>query len=175
MLDDYLAEFRSLHSELQHLLDNAEAGGAAPQVGLDAKMREIKDCLGALEMELRSISPAQRSTYYNQLQKCRDDFAMLQRRCLLLTSHGGGNTSLAERMRCGQALEKLSSANVQLESARKLAEETEEVGANILCNLYMQRESIQRANRHAEETNANLRESSSLITKMGKWWSGLIG
>lgn len=42
MLDDYFAEFRSLHSELQHLLDNAEAGGAAPQVGIDAKMREIK-------------------------------------------------------------------------------------------------------------------------------------
>lgn len=66
-------------------------------------------------------------------------------------------------------------ARLQLGNARKLAEETEEVGANILCNLYMQRESIQRANRHAEQTNSSLRESSSLISKMGKWWNGLIG
>lgn len=174
MLNDYLAEFRSLNAELQLLLGKAEGGGG-PQTEIESKMREIKDCLGALEMELRSMSPAQRSSYLNEIQKCRDEFSSLQRRCLLLSSHGRETSTSAERMRYGHSLEKLNAANMQLEGTRKLAEETEEVGANILCNLYMQRESIQRANRHAEETNANLRESRSLISKMGKWWSGLIG
>lgn len=174
MLDDYVAEFRSLHTELQRLLDNAGVGNGS-QAEIESKMRELKDCLGALEMELRSMSPAQRSSYFNQIQKCRDEFAALQRRCLLSTSRAQETSAATERTRCGHALEKLNSANMQLENTRKLADETEAVGANVLCNLYMQRESIQRANRHAEQTNASLRESSSLISKMGKWWSGLIG
>lgn len=174
MLNDYLTEFRSLHAELQRLLDAADSGGGS-QSAVEPKMREIKDCLGVLEMELRSMSPAQRTSYLTQIQTCRAEFAALQRRCLLLTSHGRGTSASTEPMRGGHALQKMNSASMQLEGTKKLAEETEEVGANILCNLYMQRESIQRANRHAEETNASLRESSSLISKMGKWWNGLIG
>lgn len=170
MLNDYLAEFRSLHAELQRLLDNAEAGNDAT-ASVESNMREIKDCLGALEMEIRSMSPAQRSSYLSHIQTCRDEFAALQRRCLLLTSRGRAASASTESLRCGQSLEKLNRANMQLEGTRKLAQETEEVGNNILCNLYMQRESIQRANRHAEETNASLRESSSLITRMAKWWN----
>ncbi|XP_026189613.1 uncharacterized protein LOC34620875 [Cyclospora cayetanensis] len=174
MLNDYLAEFRSLRAELERMLQKIGSGEEIP-AAVDAKLREIKDCLGALEMELRSMSPAQRSGYLSQLQSCRDDFASLQRRCLMSTSRGREASELADSRRCEQTIKKLHNASVQLDSTRKLAEETEEVGANILCNLYMQRESIQRANRHAEETNASLRESKSLITKMGKWWSGLIG
>lgn len=63
----------------------------------------------------------------------------------------------------------------QLEGTRRLAEETEAVGGTILCNLYAQREAIQRANQHAQSTNTNLQESKSLINKMSKWWHGLIG
>ncbi|KAL8272155.1 hypothetical protein Esti_003924 [Eimeria stiedai] len=197
MLNDYMVEFHTLRAELQRLLDNAEADGSL-RASVETKMREIKgksiqccrqilkivaispfpcctNCIGALEMELRSMSPAQRNSYLNEVQKCRGEFSTLQRRYLLLTSRGRDTSASAQRTRCGQALEKLNSANMQLEGSKKLAEETEEVGANILCNLYMQRESIQRANRHAEETNASLRESNSLVTKMGKWWSGLIG
>ncbi|KAL8434506.1 hypothetical protein Efla_000022 [Eimeria flavescens] len=174
MMHDYLLEFQSLRAELQRLLDAAEAEGNACSL-LDTKMREMKDCVGAFEMELRSMSPAQRSSHLSEVQICRAEFSGLQRRYLLLNSKGRDASASLRKSREAETLEKLQRANLQLEGSKKLAEETEEVGANILCNLYMQRESIQRANRHAEATNASLSESSSLITKMGKWWSGLIG
>lgn len=41
MLNDYMAEFRSLHTELQRLLDNAGVGNGS-QAGIDSKMRELK-------------------------------------------------------------------------------------------------------------------------------------
>ncbi|CDJ61866.1 hypothetical protein, conserved [Eimeria maxima] len=174
MLNEYVAEFHSLRAELENMLDSAASRGDL-FVATDSKLREMKDCLGAFEMELSSMPPAQRSSHLNQLQTFRDEFSRLQRRCLFATNRGHEASASAELKRGTQALERLNSANIQLGNARKLAEETEEVGANILCNLYMQRESIQRANLHAEQTNSSLRESSSLISKMGKWWSGLIG
>lgn len=174
MLDDYLSEFRSLHVELDSLLSASET--AAPSVALvDAKLRELKDCLGALEMELRSMSPAQRSSYLPQISRCREELAAQQRKYLLLASRGSSHRAAIGKSKTDEVLEKLNHSSAQVEGTRRLAEETEEVGASILCNLYLQRESIQRANRHAEETNASLRESKSLISKMGKWWSGLIG
>ncbi|CDJ69988.1 hypothetical protein, conserved [Eimeria necatrix] len=145
MLNEYVTEFNSLH------------------------------CLGAFEMELRSMPLAERSCHLSQLQTCRNEFASLERRCLLAASGARKAPTTTEGRQCDHTLERLNNANVQLASTRKLAEETEEVGANILCNLYMQRESIQRAKGHAEQTDASLSESRSLISKMGKWWSGLIG
>lgn len=41
MLNDYMAEFRSLHAELQRLLDSAEQG-ADTQAATESKMREMK-------------------------------------------------------------------------------------------------------------------------------------
>ena len=41
MLNDYMAEFRSLHAELELLLGNAESGKDS-QTAIERKLREIK-------------------------------------------------------------------------------------------------------------------------------------
>ncbi|CDI78812.1 hypothetical protein, conserved [Eimeria acervulina] len=113
MLNEYVAEFQSLRAELEGLLQSVASGGDS-FAATDSKLRELKDCLEAFEMELRSMPASERSSHLSQLQICRDEFARLQRRCLLATSRGHEPSASAELKRGNQALERLNSATAQV-------------------------------------------------------------
>jgi hypothetical protein len=60
----------------------------------------------------------------------------------------------------------------RLEAARKQLQETEDLGDNILANLSIQREQLEKARANSKEIAEEQRVSMTLLARMSKWWRG---
>ncbi|KAK3908393.1 Vesicle transport through interaction with t-SNAREs-like protein 1A [Frankliniella fusca] len=149
---------------------------------LDRQLEEAHELLEQMELEVREVEVSQRprlrtrvDSYQAELRRLKQDF---QSACSTsyIDGFGDGSEELfindglsmkeEQRQRLLNNSERLERTGNQLLAGYRTVIETEEVGNQVLQDLAIQRETIQRARSRLRETDADLGRSSRLMSGM---------
>ncbi|KAJ1529854.1 hypothetical protein ONE63_006591 [Megalurothrips usitatus] len=149
---------------------------------LDRQLEEAHELMEQMELEVREVDASQRprlrtrvDSYQAELRRLKQDF---QNACSMSYIDGLGdgteelfiNDGLSikeeQRQRLLNNSERLERTGNQLLTGYRTVIETEEVGTQVLQDLAIQRETIQRARSRLRETDADLGRSSRLMSGM---------
>ena len=145
----YDEEFKSLKKQVQDLLKDDDDDDVEQANNTSNLLSQCDELLQQMALEARSVPEAsfkrellaQVRTYKTELQRLKDDY---NKKALLAGSNGdrgGGN----HRERLLKQQDMLLKQNSQLENARKVLEETEQVALEIGTELSHNRETIESA------------------------------
>jgi vesicle transport through interaction with t-SNAREs protein 1 len=73
-----------------------------------------------------------------------------------------------DRARLLRSTEEVQRSGGRIREAIRVAEDTEEIGRNVLIDLERQRNTIDSANHHMEETNTNISRARRILTSMAR-------
>ncbi|ESO07177.1 hypothetical protein HELRODRAFT_76352 [Helobdella robusta] len=145
-------------------------------------IQEANELLEQLELEVRGITQKERDKYQTRLKsyeveliKLEKDFkksrvAMSYNSQLRDELFGNDDAQSVEDMRTRllDNNEKLEKTTQRLDDGYKICLETEQIGAQILDDLNLQRSTIQKAKDRLYQTNEELGRSSRVLTSMMK-------
>ncbi|KAK8746605.1 hypothetical protein OTU49_017101, partial [Cherax quadricarinatus] len=144
---------------------------------------EAKELLERMELEVRDLEPAQREklggrikSYQVELKRLEGEYSRVKlsattneasmRAELLEDGYAGVSVGEEQRQSLLDNTETLERTSVRLSQGHKIALETEHIGAQILNDLYSQRQTISHAQERLRETDADLDQSSRVLNTM---------
>eukprot|EP01028_Stygiella_incarcerata_P004214 TRINITY_DN189_c0_g1_i1.p3 TRINITY_DN189_c0_g1~~TRINITY_DN189_c0_g1_i1.p3 ORF type:complete len:230 (-),score=81.73 TRINITY_DN189_c0_g1_i1:1088-1777(-) len=157
--------------------------------GTQKEMDEAEQVLQQMEMEARSAVGGMRRKLMDRLRRYKDDLgtmkdefkqakvalpdASLMRGSLLgdagaMEEGLGGSASMDQRKRLLASTDRAQRGTEKIREARRIAAETEDIGASTMVELEAQRETIKRAHDHVEGTSANVGRSRRILTTMAR-------
>lgn len=186
LLDNYEQQYAILTADITGKigqLSSKSAGERKPLISeLDRQLEEALELLEQMELEVREVEASQRprlrtrvDSYQAELRRLKQAF---QNACSStyidglgdgteeLFSNDGASIKEEQRQRLLNNSERLERTGNQLLSGYRAVIETEEVGNQVLQDLAIQRETIQRARSRLRETDADLGRSSRLMSGM---------
>ncbi|EDO32619.1 predicted protein [Nematostella vectensis] len=146
---------------------------------VERSFEEANELLEQMDLEAREITGPEKSklsnrlkTYKNEMKKFKDDlkkariaFSDQEGRNELLDSEDAHNSE-DQRTRLLDNTEKLDRSGRRLEEGYKMCVETEQIGVDILDNLYRDREVIDRSRERLRGTDQHLSKSSRVLSAM---------
>nr|XP_053629148.1 vesicle transport through interaction with t-SNAREs homolog 1A-like [Cherax quadricarinatus] len=157
----------------------------ATRLLLKTKCNEINPGtkLERMELEVRDLEPAQREklggrikSYQVELKRLEGEYSRVKlsattneasmRAELLEDGYAGVSVGEEQRQSLLDNTETLERTSVRLSQGHKIALETEHIGAQILNDLYSQRQTISHAQERLRETDADLDQSSRVLNTM---------
>ncbi|XP_061719035.1 vesicle transport through interaction with t-SNAREs homolog 1A [Cydia pomonella] len=136
---------------------------------IQANFEEANDLLEQLELESRGSAGSRVAAYRAELQRVRDEYRSV-------TNNAGGYTdgeenfddwtSNDQRQKLLDNTERLERTGKTLTEGYRVVLETEQIGAAVLQDLSLQRETIERSRGRLRETDEQLNRSSRLMNSM---------
>ncbi|XP_063625755.1 vesicle transport through interaction with t-SNAREs homolog 1A [Cydia splendana] len=136
---------------------------------IQANFEEANDLLEQLELESRGSAGSRVAAYRAELQRVRDEYRSV-------TNNAGGYTDAEEnfddwtsndqRQKLLDNTERLERTGKTLTEGYRVVLETEQIGAAVLQDLSLQRETIERSRGRLRETDEQLNRSSRLMNSM---------
>ncbi|XP_026273376.1 vesicle transport through interaction with t-SNAREs homolog 1A isoform X2 [Frankliniella occidentalis] len=185
LVDTYEQQYAVLTADITGKIGQLSSASSdrKPMIAeLDRQLEEAHELLEQMELEVREVEVSQRprlrtrvDSYQAELRRLKQDF---QSACSTSYIEGFGdgteelfiNDDLSmkeeQRQRLLNNSERLERTGNQLLAGYRTVIETEEVGNQVLQDLAIQRETIQRARSRLRETDADLGRSSRLMSGM---------
>ncbi|XP_075904809.1 vesicle transport through interaction with t-SNAREs homolog 1B [Nelusetta ayraudi] len=183
--------FKSLYDELQLIPDKALRCHGEERKKLvrtfDERHGEAEEVLQGMEDELRAAPPAYRNTMSTKVRLYRRDLGKLQRDMKTSTSgfgfsrlpdEGGRGIYSSENQRSTdlqsqrslllQGTQSLNNASQSIQRSQQIANETEQIGSDIIEELGEQREQLDRARNRLVNTGENLSRSRKILRSMSR-------
>mmetsp|Transcript_8958 Transcript_8958/g.26878 ORF Transcript_8958/g.26878 Transcript_8958/m.26878 type:complete len:163 (+) Transcript_8958:154-642(+) len=140
-----------------------EAGGDAA-----AKLDEADELIQQLQIDARGAGP-RRKELEAKLKVARSESDALRARGALLT--GAKERVAAGPNRLEGVRAKQEQQNETIETTRRVIEEIEETGKDIIDELGRNKETMVHINQNISSTKGDLKKAEKITTRMGKWWS----
>lgn len=162
-------------------IPNLHAGDKSAMVAeVDRHLEEAYELLEQMELEVRSLPSSTRPKYQNRVKSYQAELTQLQKELRRAKIAYSDEVKSREELFAGddayvnddqeQRLlnnaERLERSTRHLKGGHKLARETEKIGAAILSDLSIQRETITRAREKVRETDHDLGKSSNVLMGM---------
>lgn len=181
MYADHERSFRQLQEQVTDRINSVgrSSGSNARAIVKEAESMcsEAEQELRQMEMELRSVSPEVKAQYKPQLDQYRSNIQSQKKelegvlhsveRSHLLGGDGLGK-SLEDRHRVAGATDELQRGQKQLEDAKRLALETEDIGLDVMSDLRQQREVILRSRQNMGVVDTELGSAGRILKSMGQ-------
>ncbi|XP_017059256.1 vesicle transport through interaction with t-SNAREs homolog 1A [Drosophila ficusphila] len=188
LLEQYEQQYASLIAEitahigrLQQQNNNSERHDLCSKI--DASLPEAQELLEQMGLEVRELSPSQRSSFNGKLQVAQAELKRLQAEYRqtkdkqrsqanafttldLGDSYEDVSISTDQRQRLLDNSERIERTGNRLTEGYRVALETEQMGAQVLSDLHHQRETLQGARARLRETNAELGRASRTLNTM---------
>ncbi|XP_063365756.1 vesicle transport through interaction with t-SNAREs homolog 1A [Cydia amplana] len=136
---------------------------------IQANFEEANDLLEQLELESRGSAGSRVAAYRAELQRVRDEYRSV-------TNNAGGYTDAEEnfddwssndqQQKLLDNTERLERTGKTLTEGYRVVLETEQIGAAVLQDLSLQRETIERSRGRLRDTDEQLNRSSRLMNSM---------
>eukprot|EP00123_Amoebidium_parasiticum_P013028 comp21717_c0_seq1/m.30696 comp21717_c0_seq1/g.30696 ORF comp21717_c0_seq1/g.30696 comp21717_c0_seq1/m.30696 type:complete len:223 (-) comp21717_c0_seq1:410-1078(-) len=190
LFETYESEFQQLTASLKKRLATDlqnSVGEARKDAVKKAKkeLEEVEELLEQMELELKNVGSEGKTKATTRFRTYQHDVDKLATEVNRSTyAQVNSNTGFASpdleddddelyptdptRGRLLMAQERLANTSESIRSSQRLAEESEQIGIEILSNLNEQRQTINRAQSTLEETNANLSRSDRVLRSMAR-------
>ncbi|XP_045614045.2 vesicle transport through interaction with t-SNAREs homolog 1A [Procambarus clarkii] len=186
LLPEFEQQFAAVTADITSKICHISSRESSERISLiqdvENLTEEARELLERMELEVRDLEPVQREklagrikSYQVELKRLEGEYARVR---AITTSEGSTRAELLEDGYAGvsvgeeqrQALldnsETLERATVRLSQGHKIALETEHIGAQILNDLYSQRQTISHARERLRETDVDLDQSSRVLNTM---------
>ncbi|KAM9341626.1 vesicle transport through interaction with t-SNAREs homolog 1B [Symphorus nematophorus] len=183
--------YRSLYDELKLMPDRALGCHGEERKRLvrtfDERQGEAEEVLNGMEEELRAAPPTHRNAMTTKLRLYRRDLGKLQRDMRssvpgfgssqpgegshqgIYASQNQQSTHLqSQRALLLQGTEALNNASQSIERSQRIANETEQIGTDIIEELGEQREQLDRTRNRLVNTGENLGRSRKILRAMAR-------
>ncbi|KAM8736360.1 vesicle transport through interaction with t-SNAREs homolog 1B [Acanthopagrus schlegelii] len=184
--------YRSLYDELKLMPERALGCHGEERKRLvrtfDERQGEAEEVLQGMEAELRDAPPTHRNAMSTKLRLYRRDLGKLQRdmknsapafgssglsvegsRHGMYSSQNQQSTHLqSQRALLLQGTDSLNSASQSIERSQRIANETEQIGTDIIEELGEQREQLDRTRNRLVNTGENLSRSRKILRAMSR-------
>ncbi|XP_069045302.1 vesicle transport through interaction with t-SNAREs homolog 1A isoform X2 [Lepisosteus oculatus] len=179
--ETYEQDFSTLTAEITNKIGKVpKLGGEEKKqmvLNVEKQLEEARELLEQMDLEVREIPVQSRGMYNSRLKSYKQELDKLEKdfkRSRIAYSDevrnellgDDGNSSESQRAHLLDNTERLERSSRRLEAGYQIAVETEQVGQEILENLHLDREKIQRSRDRLRETDANLGKSSRILTGM---------
>ncbi|KAJ3920797.1 vesicle transport v-snare protein vti1 [Lentinula edodes] len=188
LFDSYEQDFKQFIETIREKLEGDEnQDGERRKASLrrvEMELDEADEMVSQMDIEIQGIPQSIRPQYQNRLKSAKADLsrfkktfkdlsAQLARSSLLASSTPRpgyssddpyGSSSDRSRLLAGTAL--LEDGTKRLQDSQRLALETEDLGADILSNLRVQREQIENSRSTLEMANNSIARASNKLTSM---------
>ncbi|XP_017015048.2 vesicle transport through interaction with t-SNAREs homolog 1A [Drosophila takahashii] len=187
LLEQYEQQYAALIAEitahigrLQQQNNNSERHDLCAKI--DGSLPEAQELLEQMGLEVRELSPLQRSSFNGKLQVAQAELKRLQAEYRLTKdkqrsqaafttldlgdSYEDVSISTDQRQRLLDNSERIERTGNRLTEGYRVAVETEQLGAQVLNDLHHQRETLQGARARLRETNAELGRASRTLNTM---------
>ncbi|GAW07684.1 vesicle transport v-snare protein vti1 [Lentinula edodes] len=188
LFDSYEQDFKQFIETIREKLEGDEnQDGEQRKASLrrvEMELDEADEMVSQMDIEIQGIPQSIRPQYQNRLKSAKADLsrfkktfkdlsAQLARSSLLASSTPRpgyssddpyGSSSDRSRLLAGTAL--LEDGTKRLQDSQRLALETEDLGADILSNLRVQREQIENSRSTLEMANNSIARASNKLTSM---------
>lgn len=184
--------YRSLYDELKLIPERALTSHGEERKKLvrtfDERHGEAEEVLQGMEEELRGAPSSYRNAMSAKLRLYRRDLGKLQRE-MKNSAPGFGSSSQSvpgshpsiyssqnqqstrlqsQRALLLQGTESLNNASQSIERSQRIAEETDQIGTDIIEELGQQREQLDRTKSRLENTGENLSRSRKILRAMSR-------
>ncbi|TKS87110.1 Vesicle transport through interaction with t-SNAREs -like protein 1B [Collichthys lucidus] len=185
--------YRSLYDELRLMPDRALRSHGEERKRLvrnfDERQGEAEEVLQGMEEELRSAPSSHRNAMSTKLRMYRRDLGKLERE-MKNSAPGSGSSSShpvegshhgiyssqnqhsthlqSQRALLLQGTESLNNASQSIERSQRIANETEQIGTDIIEELGEQREQLDRTRNRLVNTGENLSRSRKILRAMAR-------
>eukprot|EP00794_Sanderia_malayensis_P011734 gene11734-12954_t len=147
---------------------------------VEQKLEEVQELLEQMDLEVRSMSPEDKSKFSGRLKTYKDDVTKMEgdlrkakiafsdqetARAELLAGDDGGHSE-DQRSRLLDNTDKMERSSRRLDGGLRICVETEDIGNDILQNLERDRETITRTRDRLRTTDGDLGKSSRILTGM---------
>lgn len=184
--------YRSLYDELKLMPEKALGCYGEERKRLvrtfDERQGEAEEVLQGMEEELRSAPSSHRNAMSTKLRLYRRDLGKLQRDMRSSVPSFGSSNLLVEGGHRGiyssenqqsthlqsqralllQGTESLNNATQSIERSKRIANETEQIGTDIIEELGEQREQLDRTRNRLVDTGENLSRSRKILRAMSR-------
>ncbi|KAJ4482653.1 vesicle transport v-snare protein vti1 [Lentinula lateritia] len=187
LFDSYEQDFKQFIETIREKLEGDENQDEQRKASLrrvEMELDEADEMVSQMDIEIQGIPQSIRPQYQNRLRSAKADLsrfkktfkdlsAQLARSSLLASSTPRpgyssddpyGSSSDRSRLLAGTAL--LEDGTKRLQDSQRLALETEDLGADILSNLRVQREQIENSRSTLEMANNSIARASNKLTSM---------
>ncbi|XP_060919640.1 vesicle transport through interaction with t-SNAREs homolog 1B [Labrus mixtus] len=185
--------YRSLYEELKLMPDRALTCQGEERKRLvrsfDERQGEVEEVLEGMEEELRAAPSSHRNAMSTKLRMYRRDLGKLQRDMKVsapgsgsssMTVGGGGHHGIyssqnqqsthqqSQRALLLQGTDALNNASQSIERSQRIANETEQIGTDIIEELGEQREQLDRTRDRLVHTGENLGRTRKILRSMAR-------
>ncbi|KAJ9585134.1 hypothetical protein L9F63_003086 [Diploptera punctata] len=184
LMENYEQQYAVLTADI-----TAKIGKLSNSHGVDKKtlvldverhMEEAQELLEQMELEVREVEATSRPRLRTRVDSYRAELGRLSEEFMKVRSppfqdgffgqdelFGGGESMKEEqKLRLLDNTERLESIGYQLPLGYRIAFQTEQIGSEILQELYSQRETIQKSRSRLREADAELGRSSRILSGM---------
>ncbi|KAL3875797.1 hypothetical protein ACJMK2_033713 [Sinanodonta woodiana] len=181
IIESYEQQYSNLTAEITVLIGkigNSQGGEKQIHVRQVEKFfDEVSELLEQMELEVKELPAKDRQKYKTRLSSYKIELSKLQgdmKRAKLGLSNRDEllgddmNDSEDQRARLLDNTEKLERSSRKLEHGYRVVLETEQIGAQVLEDLSVQRQTIERSRNRLDEMNTTLGRSSRVLSGMMK-------
>ncbi|KAF9516525.1 hypothetical protein BS47DRAFT_1327274 [Hydnum rufescens UP504] len=189
LFDSYEQDFNQILSSVRSKLD----GEAKEQKGeqrkatlrrVDMEVEEADEIVSQMEVEIQGMPQSVKAQYQGRVRTGKVELSRLRAQAKELhlsasraellgsASFAASSGSLdddfgsSQRTRLLQGTQTLADSTKRLQDSHRIALETEDVGADILRNLHIQREGIVRTRDTLQEADSSINRASGTLKKM---------
>ncbi|KAH7647257.1 hypothetical protein FG379_002400 [Cryptosporidium bovis] len=203
LLDDYIEELKSLFGDLRRIKGECEQKAVITNNGkamYEAILNSVQKLLEIVHFEIfYSDSKLNKYGYFQEYTRYKEEYRELC--CIFSTLRVDNNSNNNNINKLGKDVNEkdstLSPGNLfvdetgnfngktitdennkksleYLRQGRRLLEETNQYGQQVLLNLNTQREQLKEAEKKVNTISHTLEDSSLILDRMTKWWHKLI-
>ncbi|KZO91254.1 vesicle transport v-snare protein vti1 [Calocera viscosa TUFC12733] len=189
LFESYERDFNDITASIKKKLD--QNGGDGEQAGVESRKAALRrvemeldegdEMISQMEVEIQGMPQSIRSKYVARLKAGKSELAKLKKQAKDLSTQTMRAqllpASLAsapsddpygtdQRTRLLSGTERLADGQMRLEESRRVALETEDVGADILRNLRGQREQIEHARDTLHQADSSIDKAAGTLKTM---------
>ncbi|KAK6628416.1 hypothetical protein RUM43_002228 [Polyplax serrata] len=183
LLEDYEQQYAVLTAEITAKISQLGLQCTTDKKKLNSDvekhMEEAQELLEQMELEVREVDVNSRPKFRTRVDSYRAELGRLSFEFMKVKNSSGGLTNSQEdlfgegfslrdeqKQRLLDNSERIERTGNNLKDSYRVILETEEIGSNILQDLYSQRETIEKSRNRLREADAELGRSSRLLTSM---------
>ena len=173
----YDEEFQSLTRQVEQSLQREEQDGFVDEPGNTASsstlIGQCDELLQQMALEARSVPDASmKRDLLSQVRTCKSTLQRLkdqsERQSLLASGRKSNGSSAAHRERLLQQQDQLMKQNSQLENAKRMMEETEQVALEITTELGHNRETLESAHGRIHQVQSLTGRARRIVQSMNQ-------
>ncbi|KAB5588936.1 Vesicle transport v-SNARE protein vti1 [Ceratobasidium theobromae] len=185
LFDSYSQDFQQLITSVREKLEAPATNGEQRKAALrrvEMELDEADEMVSQMEVEIQSMPQSLRSTYNIRVRGMKTELARWKKsakelhlqssRTELFTNSTSGaddpyaDGSANQRARLLAGTQSLADSSRRLEDSHRIALETEDIGADILRSLRVQREQIEHTGDTLQTANRSIDRASGTLKQM---------